>query len=205
MWTFELCRRSRVCQGCFGSMAKGCPRLSWDPKTAKPELFRALPRFYGGNWHIASAILTSKVPSPRNCLKEIYLGVVGRLSGASPRPAIEFASLSATLAPAFGAKGTLTLTPSSPSSPPPLHPPLPPPHTHTTPLPPPHTPTHPHTFYQSLKSQEEGGGEGRGRGGGRGGREGLSPFDKAVQLQLYRGKLRSHYMVYFMLRPYTQV
>ena len=84
LWKFELCRRSCVCQGCFGSMAKGCPRLSWDPKTANPELFRALPRFYGGNWHIACAILTSKVPSPRNCLKKIYLGVVGRLSGASP-------------------------------------------------------------------------------------------------------------------------
>ena len=68
-------------------MAKGCPRLSWDPKTANPALLRALLGFFGGNWCIVCAIPTSKVPSPRNCFKQSDVGVVGQLSGASPRDA----------------------------------------------------------------------------------------------------------------------
>ena len=75
-------------------MAKGCPRLSWDPKTAKPELLRALLGFCGGNWCIVCAIPTSKVPSPRNCFKGIDVGVVDQLSGASSVDALAFEVMS---------------------------------------------------------------------------------------------------------------
>ena len=68
-------------------MAKGTPRLGWDPKTVNREELRSLPGFHGGFWHHACAILTSKVPARRNCLKEIDLRVVGLLSGAPPADA----------------------------------------------------------------------------------------------------------------------
>ena len=82
-WCFQRCLRQTTCQGCRGLMAKGCPRLAWDPSVTNVDTLRSLPGYSAGNWHIACAILTSKVPTPRNCLKEIDLRVVGMLTGAT--------------------------------------------------------------------------------------------------------------------------
>ena len=88
IWTFDFVKRQCLCQGCRGSMAKGTLRLGWYPKTVHREELRSLPGFHGGFWHLACAILTSKVPARRNCLKETDLRVVGLLSGAPPADAL---------------------------------------------------------------------------------------------------------------------
>ena len=62
---------------------KSCHRFSWSP-SHNPDGLRALPGFSRGYWHIACAILVSKIGSHRNCLREIDMRVVGHLTGATP-------------------------------------------------------------------------------------------------------------------------
>ena len=57
----------------------------------EPRWVESVARFLRGYWHIACAILVSKIGSHRNCLREIDMRVVGHLTGATPldAPVIE--------------------------------------------------------------------------------------------------------------------
>ena len=78
------CQKRTVCQGCRGYMIHGSPRMAWNPRTFNVDQLGQMPRYSKGNWHVGCAILMSKVPSRRNCLREVDPRVVGGLTGASP-------------------------------------------------------------------------------------------------------------------------